>query len=198
MNVLCVPSFIEQDSIARPERQLPEQQVSALFVCRAVRWCWIIVTVSVLNQLVLQCEVASLRLAVFIFTVHCVASFIAQDCGAGVIFICVFIKAAEGFRRRFECDRRVVPHNRAILLDWGGHANLEFCTCSRCLRYLYKYLFKGKKKVSLQLCVFRYWPEVSFHFLSSAGSRNSYTTFRAFWICDRKYTSGCKYAVTSS
>ena len=48
-------------------------------------------------------------------------------------------------------DLRVVPHNREILLDWQGHANVEFCADSYAVLYLYKYLFKGNRKVTMQL-----------------------------------------------
>ena len=43
-------------------------------------------------------------------------------------------------------DLKVVPHNVNILLDWNGHANVEY-SGSYCEIYLYKYLFKGRKKV---------------------------------------------------
>ena len=44
-------------------------------------------------------------------------------------------------------DLKVVPHNVNILLDWNGHANVEYSGSSYCVIYLYKYLFKGRKKV---------------------------------------------------
>ena len=53
------------------------------------------------------------------------------------------------YRRRHDKDRRVVPHNREILLDWDGHANLEFVTSTKSVMYLYKYLYKGSKPVSI-------------------------------------------------
>jgi len=37
------------------------------------------------------------------------------------------------------------------LLDWNGHANLEFAASTYCVFYLYGYLFKGNKKVQLAL-----------------------------------------------
>jgi len=48
-------------------------------------------------------------------------------------------------------DLMVVPHNRELLLDWGGHINTELCGNSYAVMYLYKYLFKGNKKVSVDL-----------------------------------------------
>ena len=53
------------------------------------------------------------------------------------------------YRRRSDKDRRVVPHNRLILLDWNGHANLEFASSAKSIMYLYKYLYKGSKPVSM-------------------------------------------------
>jgi len=52
------------------------------------------------------------------------------------------------YRRVNEDDLPVVPHNVNILLDWNGHANVEYSGSSYCIIYLYKYLFKGRKKVT--------------------------------------------------
>ena len=41
-----------------------------------------------------------------------------------------------------EDDLPVVPHNRDILLDWKGHANVEFAASTYTVLYLYSYLFK--------------------------------------------------------
>ena len=48
-------------------------------------------------------------------------------------------------------DFCVVPHNRTILLDWNGHANVEYSAGVRCIMYLYKYLYKGPKKASFSI-----------------------------------------------
>jgi len=45
----------------------------------------------------------------------------------------------------------VVPHNRLLLKDWNGHANVEFAGSTYTVIYLYKYLFKGSSKVKLRL-----------------------------------------------
>jgi hypothetical protein len=42
---------------------------------------------------------------------------------------------------------KVVPHNREVLLDWDGHINVEYAGTSYTVLYLYKYLFKGNRKV---------------------------------------------------
>ena len=55
------------------------------------------------------------------------------------------------YRRDFECDLDVVPHNRSLILDWDGHANTEYAGNTQCVLYLYKYLYKGAKKVKLRL-----------------------------------------------
>ena len=51
------------------------------------------------------------------------------------------------YRRRSRVDLKVVPHNKEILLDWDGHINIEYAGTSYTVLYLYKYLFKGNKKV---------------------------------------------------
>lgn len=48
-------------------------------------------------------------------------------------------------------DLRVVPHNKKILLDWDGHCNVEYAGSAKGVLYMYGYLFKGQKKVSLFL-----------------------------------------------
>lgn len=56
------------------------------------------------------------------------------------------------YYRPLEADLRVVPHNRELLLDCNGcHVNVEFCGDVYCVMYLYKYLYKGNKKVSMML-----------------------------------------------
>jgi hypothetical protein len=51
------------------------------------------------------------------------------------------------YRRPNRDDLKVVPHNREVLLDWDGHINVEYAGTSYTVLYLYKYLFKGNKKV---------------------------------------------------
>lgn len=48
-------------------------------------------------------------------------------------------------------DQMIVPHNRLILLDWEGHANLEFAASTYCIFYLYSYIYKGNRKVQISL-----------------------------------------------
>ena len=55
------------------------------------------------------------------------------------------------YRRPTVKSLYVVPHNRELLLDWNGHANVEFAGSTYTVIYLYKYLFKGSKKVKMQL-----------------------------------------------
>jgi hypothetical protein len=44
-------------------------------------------------------------------------------------------------------DLNVVTYNRDILVDWDGHVNCEYAGSTYSVMYLYKYLFKGSKKV---------------------------------------------------
>jgi PIF1-like helicase len=55
------------------------------------------------------------------------------------------------YRRRAEKDLRVVPHNRKILLDWKAHINVEYAASAESVLYLYKYLYKGPKKVQVTI-----------------------------------------------
>ncbi len=55
------------------------------------------------------------------------------------------------YKRPQEEDLPVVPHNRQILMEWEGHSNVEFCGRTYAVMYLYKYLYKGNQKVTLQL-----------------------------------------------
>jgi hypothetical protein len=55
------------------------------------------------------------------------------------------------YRRRATRDLKVVPHNRDILLDWDGHINVEYAGKTYTVLYLYKYLFKGNKKMKALL-----------------------------------------------
>lgn len=55
------------------------------------------------------------------------------------------------YKRLREEDLRVVPHNRKAALDWDGHIYFDWCMNSYTVFYLYKYLFKGSKKVKFRL-----------------------------------------------
>jgi hypothetical protein len=46
-----------------------------------------------------------------------------------------------------EEDFRVILHNRELLLDWEKHINVEYAGTSNSMLYLYKYLFKGDRKI---------------------------------------------------
>lgn len=45
----------------------------------------------------------------------------------------------------------VLPHNRKALEDWQGHIYIDFSASVYTVLYLYKYLFKGAKKVKMRL-----------------------------------------------
>ena len=55
------------------------------------------------------------------------------------------------YKRPAEKDLMVVPHEKYLLIDWNGHACVDFAMNTFCVLYLYKYLFKGSKKVRMQL-----------------------------------------------
>ena len=55
------------------------------------------------------------------------------------------------YKRNTEKDLNVVSHNVNMLLDWDGHINVEYSGSTYCVIYLYKYLFKGRKKVKAVL-----------------------------------------------
>lgn len=52
------------------------------------------------------------------------------------------------YRRLTKDDLHVVTYNPQILMDFKGHVNVEFAGSSHCVLYLFKYLYKGRNKVS--------------------------------------------------
>lgn len=65
----------------------------------------------------------------------------------------VFMKTLRG---RGECQFPmdncwVVPHNRALSLMFNAHINVEVATSIRCVKYLYKYIYKGPDAVSYRV-----------------------------------------------
>ena len=57
------------------------------------------------------------------------------------------------YARPGEADWNVVPHNREMLMDDpdGMHINTEFAASTYTVIYLFKYLFKGNRKITLTL-----------------------------------------------
>jgi hypothetical protein len=47
------------------------------------------------------------------------------------------------YRRREECDKKIVPYNLQIMMDWDSHINVEFCGSAYCALYMYKFCYKG-------------------------------------------------------
>ncbi|XP_019181597.1 PREDICTED: uncharacterized protein LOC109176597 [Ipomoea nil] len=57
------------------------------------------------------------------------------------------------FVRGHELDNRwVVPYNRYLLEKFDCHVNLEICAGIKCVKYIYKYIYKGHDRVSIRLC----------------------------------------------
>ena len=52
------------------------------------------------------------------------------------------------YKRNKDENCRVVSHSVNILLDLNAHVNVEYTGSTYCVIYLYKYLFKGRKKVA--------------------------------------------------
>ena len=55
------------------------------------------------------------------------------------------------YRRRTTNDFRIVPHNAETLIDWDGHLNVEFSGTVKQILYMFKYLYKGVKKQSINI-----------------------------------------------
>jgi hypothetical protein len=63
----------------------------------------------------------------------------------------VFLKAMRGGRPDAVMDNRdVVPYNRALLLKYRCHINIEFCASVQTLKYLYKYILKGHDRAQVR------------------------------------------------
>lgn len=59
------------------------------------------------------------------------------------MFICINSRAAD--------NRFVVPYNPYLLLKLNCHINLEICSTIKCIKYLYKYVFKGPDMATIKL-----------------------------------------------
>jgi hypothetical protein len=60
-------------------------------------------------------------------------------------------KGYPSYKRPTTEDLQIVPYNKEILLDWNAHSNVEYCGTTYTVVYLYKYFFKGNKKVKINL-----------------------------------------------
>jgi hypothetical protein len=48
-------------------------------------------------------------------------------------------------------NRDVVPYNPYLLLKYNAHINLEVCSSSKVVKYLYKYVYKGHDRANLTI-----------------------------------------------
>ena len=47
-------------------------------------------------------------------------------------------------------NRWVVPYNPYLLLKYNAHINVEICSTVSAVKYLYKYVYKGHDRVSVE------------------------------------------------
>ncbi len=47
------------------------------------------------------------------------------------------------YRRRMECNMKIVPYNMQMMMDWDSHINVEYSGSAYCALNLYKYCYKG-------------------------------------------------------
>ena len=47
-------------------------------------------------------------------------------------------------------NRHVVPHNKALLLKYQSHINVEVCNNVKAIKYIYKYIYKGHDRANIQ------------------------------------------------
>ncbi len=45
------------------------------------------------------------------------------------------------YRRRMECNMKIVPYNLQMMMDWDSHINVEYSGSAYCALYLYKYCY---------------------------------------------------------
>ncbi|XP_047949388.1 uncharacterized protein LOC125195255 [Salvia hispanica] len=78
-------------------------------------------------------------------------------------------------------NRYVVPHNRFLLMKYGGHINVEWCNQSRSIKYLFKYVHKGYDRVT-----------TSFFQSGVDGVERNLDEVKLYYDC--RYVSSCEAA----
>ncbi|CAH9104480.1 unnamed protein product [Cuscuta epithymum] len=78
-------------------------------------------------------------------------------------------------------NRYVIPHNRTLLLKYGGHINVEWCNQSRSVKYLFKYINKGDDRIT-----------VAFSEATDSSKPQKIDEIKMYYDC--RYISACEAA----
>ncbi|CAH9143506.1 unnamed protein product [Cuscuta epithymum] len=78
-------------------------------------------------------------------------------------------------------NRYVVPHNRNLLLKYEAHINVEWCSQSRAVKYLFKYINKGDDRIT-----------VAFSEAADSSKQQKIDEINKYYDC--RYISACEAA----
>ncbi|XP_075658630.1 uncharacterized protein LOC142628404 [Castanea sativa] len=86
-------------------------------------------------------------------------------------------------RNEVKLDNRfIVPYNIELLVKFQAHINVEWCNCSRSIKYLFKYITKGPDRATLIL-------EENLHIDSSTGMQHMTDTDEVKTYLNCRYVS---------
>ncbi|CAH9120016.1 unnamed protein product, partial [Cuscuta epithymum] len=86
-------------------------------------------------------------------------------------------------KNKVDLDNRfVVPHNRYLLLKYGAHMNVEWCNQSKSIKYLFKYINKGRDRVTAGF----------FQSVDGETKQNPVDEIQMYYDC--RYISACEAA----
>ncbi|CAH9128704.1 unnamed protein product [Cuscuta epithymum] len=77
-------------------------------------------------------------------------------------------------------NRFVVPHNRYLLMKYKAHMNVEWCNQSRSIKYLFKYINKGRDRVTAGF----------YSTTNEEGTNNPIDEIKMYYDC--RYISPCE------